>query len=525
MRDLLPILCILAILGQSALLRSQDVVRERSRQTQVLYDMEVVVIGGGHSGVGAAVGAARRGAKTLLVERTGYLGSWHRALGLGMRFGTPGVRPSLREGIMKEVVAKLLKITSVPACLDFAYPWGRNLQVMPDNPSMDTTRCPDLDTLLEQEQIGISQHELLPYVFQSLVQESGAKILFFANYSSAVVENGRIQAITVETPTGRFAIRGKAFVDCTGLATVAADAGSPVLKEESHMGLMSEITKVDGERFLAWARTRPKEGSPELRKWIEGQLGGPIVRFDGSVRKIGGDTLRDYPWDDWWTRSSGMYGDLLRQAVEKGEIPLYYKVGKRGIVSIIEGLKIIKQEINGFIARPRTRIAGVDPTNGEEASEAHIKSVDYLFKFTAFLRNYVPGFEKAQLTRLGNATMYRSGRYIDTGFAPSRKDLGEGRKSEDAIYVTQRRGGASYEVPYKTLLAERVDNLLVVGKASSGGKTFRTQGVTMIMGQAAGTAAGIAAVDGVLVRDISLQKLRRAINDSGIMVPERFLKN
>jgi hypothetical protein len=47
----------------------------------------------------------------------------------------------------------------------------------------------------------------------------------------------------------------------------------------------------------------------------------------------------------------------------------------------------------------------------------------------------------------------------------------------------------------------------------------------MIMGQAAGTAAGIAAVDGVLVRDISLQKLRRAINDSGIMVPERFLKN
>ena len=59
---------------------AQEMIDTPSRKVPVLYDVDVVVIGGGLSGFGAAMGAARTGAKTLLVERTGYLGGWIRGL-------------------------------------------------------------------------------------------------------------------------------------------------------------------------------------------------------------------------------------------------------------------------------------------------------------------------------------------------------------------------------------------------------------------------------------------------------------
>ena len=67
----------------------------------------------------------------------------------------------------------------------------------------------------------VTNHEMLPQAFQQLVVDSGVKILYFSNYADSIVKNGKIQAVLVETPIGRAAVRGKVFIDCTGLATVA----------------------------------------------------------------------------------------------------------------------------------------------------------------------------------------------------------------------------------------------------------------------------------------------------------------
>ena len=513
---------------------AQDVVQEPARQTPVLYDVDVAVIGGGKSGVGAAVGAARMGARTLLIERTGYLGSGYRSLGLGMRLGIRGFRPSLRQAILRDVAERLVEIATPPACLDFVWTLPEAARgLAPGSVTADprgaTTpqplqECPDLETLSGNEYIAISHHELLPYVFQSLVREAGAQILFFSTYVGAIVEpdpragygswlhggpERTIQAVIVQTPTDRFAVRGRIFVDCTGLATVAAGIGAPVRRQNASMGLMSEITNVDLDRYYAWARTRPREGDEALKAWLEAQLGGPVV----------------YPWHHWWQRHSGQFGDLFRKAVEKGEIPLFYRVGQKGIVTITEGLKTSPQALNGGMARPRTDVQGIDPTNIRELSEAHQKSVEYLFRFTAFLNRDIPGFENAQLIRIANATMQRGGRYIDSPIAPTRQEVTEGGQSDEALYVHVRRGGREYEVPYQTLLPRKIDNLLVVGKSSSGGSTFRTLGLTMVMGQAAGTAAAIAAREGVSAREVPMKKLHRALKEAGIYIPDRLLKD
>jgi len=92
--------------------------------------------------------------------------------------------------------------------------------------------------------------------------------------------------------------------------------------------------------------------------------------------------------------------------------------------------------------------------------------------------------------------------------------------SDDAIAVMQRGGNAGlYEIPYRAMLSEKLDNLLAVGKSSSGGIRFRTHNVTVIMGQAAGTAAAVAVEDGVSAAQVNIRKVQQKLRQAGVQIP------
>ena len=480
--------------------RAADVVQEPARQTPVLYESDVVVIGGGLSGVGAALGAARTGAKTLVVERTGYLGGWLRGTGLGnvVVVSNPGWRPSIREGALLDIAKKMVELN------------GEGYR--------------DLDSVLQSGHLLVTNHEMMPQAFQQLVTEAGAEILYFSTYVDSIVKDGTIEAIIVETPVGRGAIRGKVFIDCTGLATVAAESGAPTKKAEAFMGLASWIGGVDVKKYNEWEQTRPKEGSPELKQWLEQKLGHKLTYFSSTG---GGPDMMNYPWDDWWTRNSGTYGESFREAVEKGEIPLFYRVGEKGMISIIEGVKPIQFEVAGGIARPRTYIVGVDPTDIKQVSEAHAKSAHLLFQYTAFLNKYVPGFEKAEVIRLADMTIPRAGRSIESEeYDDAKENINPPADKpvlhDDAIAILKRgEDKAVYEVPYSAMLPKKINNLLAVGKSSAGGIKFRTHMLSVTMGQGAGTAAAVAVREGVAVKDVPIKQVQAELRRGGIEIPER----
>ena len=71
------------------------------------------------------------------------------------------------------------------------------------------------------------------------------------------------------------------------------------------------------------------------------------------------------------------------------------------------------------------------------------------------------------------------------------------------------------------MLPQEITNLLAVGKSSVGGIRFRTHMLSIIMGQAAGTAAGIAVADGVPVKDVDVRKLQAKLRATGIGIPNK----
>lgn len=494
---IVAVLC-LGLCTQSA--SAQDVVQEPGRQTPVLHEADVVVIGGGLSGVGAALGAARTGAKTLIIERTGYLGGWLRGTGLGnvVAVSSPGWRPTIKEGLLLDVAKKMVDLKA--------------------------EGYESLDRVLESGHLLVTNHEMMPQAFQSLALDANVDLLYFTTYVDSIVKDGKIEAVIVETPVGRGAVKGKIFIDCTGLATVAAESGAPTKRAEAFMGLASWIGGVDVQKYNEWEKTRPEKGSPELKKWLEGKLGHPITYFSSTSS---GPDMMNYPWDDWWERNSGVYGEEFRKAVESGELPLFYRVGEKGMVSIIEGVKPIQFEVAGGIARPRTYIVGVDPTNIKQVSEAHAKSADLLFKYTAFLNKYVPGFEKAEVVRLADMTIPRAGRSIESEqFEDASENInppeGEPVRHDDAIAILQRgKDKAVYEVPYSAMLPKNISNLLAVGKSSAGGIKFRTHMLSLVMGQGAGTAAAVAVQEGVSAKDVPIRKVQATLRKNGVAIPEK----
>src|SRR5262249_4127412 len=154
---------------------------------------------------------------------------------------------------------------------------------------------------------------------------------------------------------------GKIFIDCTGMATVAVASGAPTKRAETSMGLAAYIAGVDSEAFRKYDESVPKPEKPKrlhrdpaVQKWLENKIRRPL-----GVYKADGSGDMDFPWDDWLEDVSPILGPKFRAAVDRGEMPLFYKVGAHGTVSFTEGLKVGERDFAGGVARPRTYVSGV----------------------------------------------------------------------------------------------------------------------------------------------------------------------
>jgi ribulose 1,5-bisphosphate synthetase/thiazole synthase len=206
-------------------------IHEVARETNIFAEANVVVVGGGPSGVTAAITAAREGANTILMERYGHLG--------GMSTGGLVLMMNPDEGLGKEWMDRLYKVNGVNDLSKTKEPeWGRSVMVDP---------------------------ELLKCILNDMVLESGVIPLLHSWSTAAVVENNTVKGVIFESKSGRQAVMSKVIIDATGDGDVYAFAGAEFDASldkgyrTSEMAMVFRIGGIDFDKFADFRKAQPQE--------------------------------------------------------------------------------------------------------------------------------------------------------------------------------------------------------------------------------------------------------------------------
>ncbi len=239
------------------------IICEPSKEIPVVAECDVAVVGGGPGGIMAALAAARTGAKTLLVERYGFLGGMATA-GLmtsfnGFRNEHPPDHVQTVRGIAQELVDRLLEAGGACACTAHGN-FG----------PMQPGQCPYAVSF---------DSEVLKRVALEMLCEAEVEIMLHSTFSNALTEDRKVTAIIIENKSGRQAIQAQIYVDATGDGDLAARAGARFEKVEKvgqrimGMTLMYRVTGI------------PEPSRDERRLWVNGittRWGPGVGQMDGS---------------------------------------------------------------------------------------------------------------------------------------------------------------------------------------------------------------------------------------------------
>jgi 2-polyprenyl-6-methoxyphenol hydroxylase-like FAD-dependent oxidoreductase len=253
-------------------------IREPARDVPVVWEGDVVVAGGGPGGIMAALGAARAGARTALIERYGFLGGTATA---GLMTSFNGFRNEHRpdhvqtvRGYAQEMVDRLLAAGGACACTAH----GRFDDLRPGV-------CPYAVSF---------DPEVLKRVALEMLVEAGVALHLHTVFSAAPAGERRVLATIVENKSGRQALRGRVYVDATGDGDLAARAGARY-----------EKAPPDGQRMMGMTLMYRVVGLPEpcpdeRRLWANGIT----TRWGPGVGGLDGSDAEDYTRAELQTRTA-----------------------------------------------------------------------------------------------------------------------------------------------------------------------------------------------------------------------------
>ena len=447
---------------------------------------DVIVVGGGTSGVAAAIASARTGASTILCEQLGVLGGQMNVS------GPPGFayaymfnrrREQIIGGIVDETHKRLLKE-------GHALP-----HTMPD------FRVGYDFALVDPDYWGLMIFEMM--------EENGVHLLLHSPVVDVIKEGNELKGIVVENVSGRQAVFGKIMVDCTGEGHLSARAGAPyeqVPKNELEPHTLSfTLDGVDWDKVLKYAKDNVGyDFNPMVNAYIGWTKEQIIERFQKIQSPVEISNFMGYY-------------SIRDEALAKGEWHEYSGVGF-----------FILPRAHGVLQahfQHSSQVDNADPTDVRDLTRCEIECRRQVVIALKFINKYLPGFENAYLTRVCPELRIRESRRIMGDYKLVKQDVAEARKFKDVIGksgfssgakhvanvntlggvdVVQPKDGGSVDIPYRCLVPQIIDNLLVAGKAISTDRDSycRFLQITMVTGQAAGAAAAVCVKKGVSPRQL-----------------------
>jgi hypothetical protein len=449
-------------------------IREPDRTTPVLDEVEVLVAGGGVAGVAAAVAAARAGARTMLVERQGYLGGVASAglMTSATNFALTGDGRQVVKGIFEEVMDGLAVRKATAS--------GWRTRALPQFP-------------FDQEAFRV--------LLVELVQDAGVETLVEAWVSDLVREGERLRGAIIESVGGRRAVLAEVLVDATGEASLVAYAGAPYRDAPPDSGsLLFQMRNVDLDATVAYFERHPDEWQQYCDRVTT------LDEFLANWHELG---LFHLP------HGGGRRMRLVQDAVARGEYPR-----EQGLCHDLDVFGMFAYRGSGTVLINSCNFR-IDHLDIVAHSRAALQARRLAPTIAAFLGARFPGFERAVLSESAAAVGVRYTRWIDAGFDLTAEHVAVGARFDDAIGVLTAfsrhpRGGVVHpprvaELPYRVMLPQGVDDLIVAsGKSVSTDPRglVRGQVPCYVLGQGAGVAAAIAARDGLPAREVDLRRVQ-----------------
>ncbi|UCH43549.1 MAG: FAD-dependent oxidoreductase [Dehalococcoidales bacterium] len=445
-------------------IQSVTTIREKARDTKVVREADVVVVGGGPGGHSAAIAAARSGAKTVLVERYGHLG--------GMATGGIVIQiPHMSDGTKEQQIVGLCqewldRLDVVGGCL---HPQREDIGSGDERLVSRWRRFMGNVVNGRIKQTAWVDPELLKCVLNDMVQESEVKLFLHSWGTQAIVDKGKVQGIIFESKSGRQAILGKVVIDGTGDGDLLPSAGAEfdgTLDPKSRSSMLALVFRLGNCDYQKLCDFR--ESEPERYRELMTEL----TRVAGTRLAPLPSSRNDVLWINNW-------------------------------------------------------IPDLNCMNVEDLTTLEVEMRKMMLRGHEFIKKNIPTFENSFIMDTASQTGTRGGRRLIGECIVTRDDLQAGKKYDDAIALIPRfdaLGNTDHvQLPYRCLVPTRVDALLVAGRSFSSDMAANNM-VNLIphciaMGQAAGTAAAISIKDGVNVRDVNTKTLQDSLSRQGVPLP------
>ncbi len=462
-----------------------------NRYLKKVIKADVVVTGAGISGMMAAISSARQGAKTILVERHGTPGG---NVGPGVIVG----------GHPFGEVDCTLKGGAAGICKEFLDDFNK------------------LGKLFVTSYPG--QASIMSYIGMKKLKEAGV-ISLLSSYASDPIMNGnKVEGVFVESVSGRIKIEAPVVIDATGIGEIAMRAGAKIMKDMI----------VDDTYSLIM---RPRLLDKNFKSWNEGALLMVMSNtffkpFERACIEKTEFTADEMAWIKEKPKELQQYLLKIEPCIMEAVIEEYDTGNFRMVKKLSE--KVILTQPNKIVnlgnqmTSIRVQVHGeFDSLDVMQMSEIEAELRMHIFETMVFFKKHVKGFENAELIIVSPLLGTRGGPCIKGRHLLTIQESYDGAKFDDVMFINIHEGehGGNrdgYDVPYSMLLPEKIEGLIVSGRAASYLRRghdptgIRCRPSMMIIGQCAGIAAAIAVKSGVFPSQIEVKQLQKELLKNGI---------
>jgi hypothetical protein len=419
-----------------------------------------VVVGGGPAGIVAATAAARAGCSTILVERYGFLGGAGTAAGLstfcGLHANIAGEHRRVVLGLVDEILDRLER--------------------------MDGLNAPHLSV---QNRIQAQAYDISAYKIAAdeMLLGAGVKLVFHAFAVGVIMrDERRIDALLIETKSGRRAVLGRLFIDCSGDGDLAAWSGAPY-----------EVG--DGKGNMLYPSTMFRINAVDPQK-------------------------------------AGAAWELIPKLMDEAEAKGARFPRKKPIVRPQRNPIEWRANLTQIRNPDGTAVSGID---AEQLAYGEVEGRRQCWEVFDFIRGATPGFERAYIVEIAPQLGIRETRRVKGAVMVSEQQILECADFPDSIgvngwpveahvagdvkFVFARKPRGFNQLPYRMIVPLGPQNLLVAGRCASmtheGQSSARVSGSCFVMGQAAGTAAALALRRNIPPASVDVRELQARLERDG----------